>query len=537
MFTPKSLQKTLLDAEFLLPELKRKRLENTWAAVFRDEILPVLINIEPEFAHKYHKTLGAPNKSVAVLLGLNILQDMFDMSDGETVEAFDFNVLWHVALQTPPDQAHVCIKTMFNFRQFLTTDELARKVFEKATDQFCKKFNVRTTHQRLDSTHVLSNMARLSRLGNFVKTIEQFLNKLSRKKPEAFAALPEPLRERYLKRDGYFSNIKGSKARRRTEQCAEDVYFLIERFRKCKTISRLESYKTLARLFDEQCRVETPEEDSKIVVLKEPKEVSSHSLQNPSDPDATYSGHKGQGYQAQIIETCHEDNDMELITCVETEGAHESDKNAPERIHENLIERGHAIEKTFVDPGYVSGKNIVKSEAQSVDLHGPLEIGSKPDEETVPLSDFQFNAERTRVAKCPAGYEPVKQKDCKSQPPATIAHFDKDICEQCDLKETCRTKKQARFRVLRFSRMDVAVAERRVRQETKEFKEAYKIRSGIEATNGHLKTDRGLRRLRVRGSPAVSLRVTFKCLAENCHRVVNYIQKEAQKLRIQAITG
>ena len=33
------------------------------------------------------------------------------------------------------------------------------------------------------------------------------------------------------------------------------------------------------------------------------------SLQNPSDPDATYSGHKGQGYQVQIMETfsCSED--------------------------------------------------------------------------------------------------------------------------------------------------------------------------------------------------------------------------------------
>ena len=32
---------------------------------------------------------------------------------------------------------------------------------------------------------------------------------------------------------------------------------------------------------------------------------------NPSDPDATYDGHKGNGYQVQLAETCGEDNDVQ----------------------------------------------------------------------------------------------------------------------------------------------------------------------------------------------------------------------------------
>ena len=38
-------------------------------------------------------------------------------------------------------------------------------------------------------------------------------------------------------------------------------------------------------------------EDDKVILKKE---VSSTSLQNPSDPDATY-GHKGKGYKVQIV--------------------------------------------------------------------------------------------------------------------------------------------------------------------------------------------------------------------------------------------
>jgi hypothetical protein len=73
----------------------------------------------------------------------------------------------------------------------------------------------------------------------------------------------------------------------------------------------------------------------------------------------------------------------------------------------------------------------------------------------------------------------------------------------------------------------VAIAQRRQQQETDAFKEAYKIRSGAEATIGHLKNDRGMGCLRVRGSPAVRLTVTLKVLAENCFRAVQHVLNTA----------
>ena len=45
-------------------------------------------------------------------------------------------------------------------------------------------------------------------------------------------------------------------------------------------------------------------------------------IQNSSDSDATYDGHKGTGYQAQISETCGDTNDVQLITGVAVEPAH-----------------------------------------------------------------------------------------------------------------------------------------------------------------------------------------------------------------------
>ena len=43
-------------------------------------------------------------------------------------------------------------------------------------------------------------------------------------------------------------------------------------------------------------------------------------VQNPSDLDATYSGHKGPGYQAQLAETCAPENEEQLITALSANG-------------------------------------------------------------------------------------------------------------------------------------------------------------------------------------------------------------------------
>ncbi len=57
------------------------------------------------------------------------------------------------------------------------------------------------------------------------------------------------------------------------------------------------------RFMKEQCIVEEEvTTKGRKISVKPNKEVPSDSLQNPSDPDAGYSGHKGKEYQVQVIE-------------------------------------------------------------------------------------------------------------------------------------------------------------------------------------------------------------------------------------------
>jgi len=81
------------------------------------------------------------------------------------------------------------------------------------------------------------------------------------------------------------------------------LFDLVEQFREDPAVSAMHSYKPMQRVHSAQSHVETDDAGSPQETIKKPAEIPSDSLQNPSDPDAAYSGHKGQGYQVQIMET------------------------------------------------------------------------------------------------------------------------------------------------------------------------------------------------------------------------------------------
>jgi hypothetical protein len=151
--------------------------------------------------------------------------------------------------------------------------------------------------------------------------------------------LSEELRKRYGERTGRFADAKSSEGRRRLETAAMDLWTLVEQFRDDQVVNTLPEYHLLERLLREQCTLQDADAE-KPVVLKEPKEVASDSLQSPFDPDASYDGHKGVGYQMQISETCAAGNPIQVITRVAVEPAHKSDQHALIPALDDLAARG-----------------------------------------------------------------------------------------------------------------------------------------------------------------------------------------------------
>jgi hypothetical protein len=515
MYRPTSPQRSLFGVDFHLGDAKKRRLERSWAHQYRNHALALID--ESRFAKYFHVDNGRPNKSVRLVVSVLVLKEVFDLTDAEALEQLEWNTAWQYALDVTTDEAHTCQKTLHNFRSLLIEDDQGAGVFESTTAHVIQAAGLGTGRQRHDSTHVLPNIKLLSRLGLFVQTLTQFLEALRKEHPRLCAQLPEELRARYLDREGYFSDARGSEAPRRLEQAAQDVYQLWLQFDEHKQVRSMLPYLLLARLYREQCVPPTEKAPEKIALQEVP---SSSSLQTPSDQDVKY-GHKGKGYEAQLSETCVEQNPFQVITAANVNDANQSDQQqlipALEQVKRTC---GQAPEAVHTDAGYASGENIVAAKEHGTELLAP--IGAKESEQHLPLGEFEFDAAGERVLKCPQGQVPVQHQPTRTGT-AMLACFAIAVCRRCPLRDVCPTQKRGATRVLKFNRADVAVARRRVEQQTPEFKERHKIRSGIEATNSELKRCHGMGKLRVRRKRRVTLSVRLKALALNIKRYVAHL--------------
>jgi Transposase DDE domain/Transposase domain (DUF772) len=521
MFRKTPPQRSLFSVENQLDPTKRDRLNKSWAHQYHTHALPLID--ESAFAKYFNPDNGRPNKSIRMVVSLLILKEIFDLTDVEVLEQLEWNLAWHHALDVTPEEAHTCQKTLHNHRAMLLDDDEGVALFERITAALIQAAGLSTKRQRQDSTHILSNIRLLTRLGLFTNTIKKFLEALRKEHPRLCAQVAEELRERYLDREGYFADARGSEAPRRLEQAALDIYHLVQQFGAHKTVAKMEAFALLKRLYDDQCVPPKGKNPKKIELQKK---VSSSSLQTPSDPDVTY-GHKGKGYEVQLAETCVEDNEFQVVTSVDVHGANESDQHQVEPTLEQTERTcGAAPEEMFADSGYASGDNIVAAkEKHGTDLKAP--IGANESKKYIPLGEFEFDNDGEHVLRCPMGKAPIRHQETRSKK-ATVAVFAAKDCRGCRLRHVCPTQKRRDGRALKVTKADIAVARRREEQETKEFKEAYKIRSGIEATNSEMKRCHGLGKLRVRRKSRVSLSVRLKALALNVKRYMAHLTDVAQ---------
>ena len=83
MFRERDPQVSLWQSEFLVPPKKARRLERSWAEVFRNEALPLID--EERFAPMYCADNGRPNRAVQTVLGVHLLKEMFNLTDDEAL--------------------------------------------------------------------------------------------------------------------------------------------------------------------------------------------------------------------------------------------------------------------------------------------------------------------------------------------------------------------------------------------------------------------------------------------------------------------
>lgn len=248
---------------------------------------------------------------------------------------------------------------------------------------------------------------------------------MKREHPKLAEGIAQGLAQRYLKEDGEatsYEDVRSGEGRRRLAVCARDLYRLVDRFGGTAA-AELEAYRLLERLLREQCHVgkdgdgrpcdddDDAGEGKAPIALKEPKEVRSDSLQSPHDPDVTYSGHKGKGYEVQVAETCDEEQRARIITHVEVTPSSGSDAAVTVPIIDALAEREIRPGELTADTSYGSGRNAFEAERRGTELVSPVGGAAPKAAEGAELrqltaADFVIDVTGSRATICPAGHEP-----------------------------------------------------------------------------------------------------------------------------------
>jgi hypothetical protein len=143
------------------------------------------------------------------------------------------------------------------------------------------------------------------------------------------------------------------------------------------------------------------------------------------------------------------------------------------------------------------------------------------------LSDFPHDA-KGEILGCPMGQFAISERNDEGN--GGRACFDRAGCVRCHRNGDCMVRMTKKFAYLAYHDEKIRIAARRAMQETREFMEIYRNRSGVEATNSQL-SKVGLKRVPVRGLLKATCKVQLKALAINIKRINNF-EKQQAKLKV-----
>jgi len=466
----------------LAPEAFR-RLSNGMEGLFRTSILKLMPAVE--VGESFDPQIGRPTKELHAMCGLLLLGEFRNWTVEQTADAWCFDASVQFALNLPRDNQHICDRTVDSYRQLLRENETAQGIFEKVTAEIIRELGIAINKQRLDSTHIFSDMARFGRLKLLAVTAKRFLTQLKRHDPESYEALPEDLRERYATSESRLFGM-GTKNKRpygeAIQEAATDIADLIARFGENEKMNERPSFLALTRVFSEHCEVTVTEMAVVLPKASDENGQSARVMQNPSDLDAGYDGHKGPGYQVQISQAYDtgEEGAGIIVGCV-PQSAAESDSASLEPVYEQQKRMGTLPEKLLADTAYGSQAHVEMSAEIGIQLVSP--------------AGGTLNAETQCVA---AGIQtegnPLAAQEAKK----------------------------------------AALNQRRAEQETPEWKQEYAKRSGVEGVHEALDRITGIKDLNVRGIQAVAMAVFFKVTGWNISAAAKIALKRRKKAEKEA---
>jgi transposase len=484
--------------------------------------------------------LGQPALSPWRLALVTIMQFRENLTDRQAAEAVRSRIDWKYLLGydlTDPG-FHFSVLSEFRARLLGGNETI---LLDKFLGR-CRQHGLfkERGKQRTDATHVLAAIRVMNRLELVGETMRATLNAIAAEAPIWLRQVaPSEWYERYSRRIEDF-RLPKSKERRATyaQQVGEDGFQLLEMLAEANTpkeASSLPEVTTLRLMWTRHYSRDEDKEDGTPpgrVRFKSNRELSraSEAIESPYDTEARYRSRyatKWTGYMVHVTESCEED-DIHLITHVETTEAtvHESQKI--ESIHQALVEKGWPPGEHLVDSAYMDAESLVHSRQQhQIDLVGPAKSNNSWQtkvEGAYDLEKFEIDWEK-QVVTCPQGKQSGNWKEGLDNLGASVIYvqFSSMDCRPCPERSLCTRSKRRRAMGFRPREQYEALQEARQRLESEEGRQLYNRRAGIEGTISQGVRAFGLRQTRYRGLAKTHLQHIATAAAINLDRLVAWI--------------
>ena len=464
---------------------------------------------------------GKPGISPAQLAMVTVLQFTENLTDRQAADAVRGRLDWKYCLGLELDDEGFDASVLTGFRERLVENDLERVIFDRLLDRV-KELGlvVAGGRQRTDSTHVLARIRDLNRLELAGETVRAALEALSAAAPGWLAGVIGPSWQRvYGQRIDNWRLPEAETARKDlAARYGRDGYWLLEQVygpAAAGWLRELPAVQVLRRIWIQQYY-----RDGEKVIRREEREhglpPGRDRLASPYDLEARYSEKHGMGwtgYKGHFTETVSDpagdDPDTgraaapNLVTDVQTTHAAVPDVVMTGPVQDNLEAAGLAPGEHDVDSGYVSADLLVSSRQRGITLLGPLLADTSPQARTGGYTAAMFAVDFDRKqATCPEGvvsskWKPMRQHDGKE---AISVRFATATCRGCPARDKCTTATwTGRQLFLRPREIHEAVAAARAGQDTRQWKDRYKARAGVEGTMAQAAHVTGIRRARYLG--------------------------------------
>lgn len=474
---------------------------------------------------------GQPAEHPVRLALTVVLQFAESLSDRDAADAVRGRIDWKYLLHLDLEDPGFDFSVLSEFRDRLIKHDAGVMLLDKLIEAAKEKGLIKTRgKQRTDSTHVLAAIRVLNRLELVHETMRNALETLATVSPDWLQKQAHPeWYDRYGRRMFSMNAPKTDKGRDDlARKIGSDGFKLLEAIDAAKDmlwLSEIPDVKILHRVWTEQYT--QPPEPPKFRD-HENQPPSAERIASPHDPDARYSTKRSTewtGYKAHLTETCDQGLPR-IITNVETTVATTPDFVPLKDIHTALSERNLLPSEHLLDAGYMSADNLVTSlNAHQVKLIGPpLPDSSWQSRSKTGLDKSQFVVEwEIKKVTCPGGKTNKSWK--KLADGRTEARFSQSVCRKCPARKDCTNQKTdagnpaGKRLMLRPQEEHEALQQAREFAESEEFKEQYRLRSGIEGTLSQAVREHGMRESRYIGLAKTQLQHLLTAVAVNFTKI------------------